>query len=66
MAVWNVSLERRAALPPSVSAGHVGLGPRLIDENKAGGIDFSLVPLPPGTPARDIRTVLLGREDGFF
>jgi hypothetical protein len=24
------------------------------------------VPLPPGTAARDIRTILLGREHGFF
>jgi hypothetical protein len=25
-----------------------------------------LVPSPPGAAARDVRTILLGREHGFF
>jgi hypothetical protein len=45
---------------------HVGLCPRLIDEDETSRIDFMLVPLPPGAAAGDIRSILLGREHGFF
>jgi hypothetical protein len=64
--VGDLSPERNAPPPPAMGAGHVGLRPGLIDEDETGRIDFRLVSSPPGTAARDVRTILLGREHGFF
>jgi len=36
------------------------------DEDEAGRIDLRLMPSPPGAAARDVRAILLAREDGFF
>lgn len=66
VAVRDLSLERDAPSPPTMGTGHVGLCPGLINEDETGRIDFRLVPSPPGAAARDIRTILLGREYGFF
>jgi hypothetical protein len=66
MAVWNLSPERGPTSPPAMGTGHVGLCPRLIDEDETSRIDFKLVPLPPGPAARNVRSILLGREHGFF
>ena len=66
MAVWNLSPERGPTSPPAMGTGHVGLCPRLIDEDETSRIDFKLVPLPPGAAAGDVRAILLGREHGFF
>jgi len=66
MAVRDLSPEREPTSPPAVGTGHVGLCPRFINEDETGRIDFKLVPLPPGAAAGDIRTILLGREHGFF
>jgi hypothetical protein len=66
MAVRDLSPEGSAPSPPAMGSGHVGLCPGLIDKDKTGRIDFRLVPSPPGAAARDVRTILLGREHGFF
>ena len=66
MAVRDLSPEWDAPSPPAMGAGHVGLRPGLIDEDETGRIDFRLVPSPPGAAACDVRTILLGREHGFF
>lgn len=66
VAVRDLSPERGTPSPPTMSAGHVGLGPGLVDEDETGRIDFRLVPLPPGAAAHDVRTILLGCEHGFF
>lgn len=66
MAVRDLSLERDAPSPPAMGTGHVGLRPGLIDEDETGRFDFRLVPSPPSAAARDIRTILLSREHGFF
>jgi hypothetical protein len=66
MAVWNLSPERDPTSPPAMGTGHVGLCPRLIDEDETRRIDFKLMPLPPGAAASDVRTILFGREYGFF
>jgi len=66
VAVRDLSPERGTASPPTMSAGHVGLGPGLVDKDETGRIDFRLVPLPPGAAARDVRAILLGCEHGFF
>jgi hypothetical protein len=66
MAVWDLSPERGAPMPPAMGPGHVGLCPGLIDEDETGRIDFRLVSSPPGAAACDVRTILFGREHGFF
>ena len=66
MAIRNLSPERDAPSPPAMGTGHVGLCPGLINKHETGGVDFRVVPSPPGAAARDIRTVLFGREYGFF
>ena len=66
MAVRDLSLEWGPTSPPAMGTSHVGLCPRLIDEDETSRIDFKLVPLPPCTAAGDVRAILLGREHGFF
>ena len=56
MAVRDLSPKRSTPSPPAMGAGQV----------ETGRIDFRLVPLPPGMAARDVRTILLGREHDFF
>ena len=64
--VRHFCVERLAASVPAASAGHVGLGPSLVDEDQAPGIDARLVLLPPGATPGDIRPILLAGEHGFF
>ena len=57
------------ALPPrgaAVGACHVGLGPGLIDEDEAGGIDARLMATPALTAACDVGPMLLGGVQRFF
>jgi hypothetical protein len=49
-----------------VSAGHVGLGPGLIEEDQTLGINASLVASPAGALASDVGPLLLGGAQGFF
>jgi hypothetical protein len=50
----------------AMSAGHVGLRPGLVDEDKPPRIDPRLTRLPPFTPLGDVRTVLFGGAKAFF
>lgn len=43
----------------AMQAGHVCLGPGLIDKNQPGTIDFALMLFPQMTPTRDTRPILL-------
>jgi DNA replication protein DnaC len=45
---------------------HVGLGPGLVDEDQACGVDPGLVFFPLLTPSRDVGAILLAGEHGFF
>jgi hypothetical protein len=49
-----------------VLAGHIGLGPGLVDEDQAVRIKTPLILLPLGAPAGDVGAVLLGGEQAFF
>ena len=53
-----------AAQAPAPERCHVGLGPGLVDEDEALGIDRRLPPLPASAMARDIRPILLAGEHG--
>jgi hypothetical protein len=50
----------------AMGAGHVGLGPGLVDEDQAHWINAVLVTLPPLALAGDVGTVLLGGAQGFY
>ena len=50
----------------AMRAGHVGLGPGLIQEHKPARIKLALPALPPAAAAHDVRAVLLGGHQAFF
>src|ERR1700727_2241774 len=58
--------EAFASGASAMSAGHVGLGPGLVDEDKSPGVDLRLTRLPLLTPPGDIRPVLFGGAKAFF
>jgi len=60
------ALQTSAALAAAIRPRHVGLGPRLVDEDQPPGIDAGLVFLPPGPPTSDVRAILFAGEHGFF
>lgn len=55
-----------AAWAAAMAAGHIGLGPRLINEHESAGIKLALRALPAGALPRDIRPFLLGGRKAFF
>ena len=55
-----------AAGTAPMAAGHIGLGPRLINEHQPAGIKLALGAPPPGPLPRDVRTRLLGGRKTFF
>ena len=55
-----------AARAAAVAAGHIGLGPRLINEHEPVGIKPALRALPTGATPRDIGPLLLGGRETFF
>ncbi len=50
----------------AMCAGHVGLGPGLVDEDEARGIKLALVLAPLYPSPGDGRTILLAGEQAFF
>jgi hypothetical protein len=65
-AKWSSALHARLARTPSAQRRHVGLRPRLVDENQALRIDTPLILLPLFTPPGDVGPVLLLGEHAFF
>jgi hypothetical protein len=55
-----------AARRPTAQGRHVVLGPGLVDEDQAGGIDPPLILAPLLAATRDVRPVLLLGEQAFF
>ena len=58
--------EALASGASAMRAGHVGLGPGLVDEDKPPRIDRRLTRLPALTPPGDVRPVLFGGAKAFF
>jgi hypothetical protein len=54
------------ALRPTVSTGHVGLGPRLIHEDQVRQIQLGPLGLPHLALGRYVRSVLLAGVERFF
>ncbi len=50
----------------AMTAGHVRLGPGLIQEHEAARIKLALCALPPAAALRDVRPILLGGHQAFF
>jgi hypothetical protein len=65
-AVRHLGDEPRAAAAAPVPAGHVGLGPGLVDEHQALGVKPALMHLPAGAPTGDVGAVLLAGVQAFF
>jgi hypothetical protein len=61
--VGDQSLAARGA---AMGAGHVGLGPCLVDEDQAGGIDAALMATPARAAVGDVGPMLLGGVQAFF
>ena len=66
VAMRHRGLQPLAARRPAAQRRHVGLGPGLVDEHQAGGIDPALVLHPLRPPARHVRTLPLGRDQRLF
>ena len=66
MAVRHLVDKPLAAWCPTMGARHVGLGPGLVDEDQASGIDPPLIGMPLGAAAAYIRAVLLARDQRLF
>ena len=58
--------EPLAAGRAAVTAGHLGGGAGLVDEDQSLGIEIELGVEPGLTTAQDVRTALLGRMPGLF
>src|SRR3974390_3073793 len=52
--------------PGPVAAGHVGLGPSLVEEDQAARIKPALMGLPPDPAAGDVGAILLAGVHRFF
>jgi len=64
MAMRHVSFDALALGRPTAQRGHVG--PGLVDEDEVGDVDPAAVLAPLSAPARHIRTLLLGGDQGLF
>jgi hypothetical protein len=65
-AVRDTADQALTSQRPTMRAGHVGLGPGLIDKDQALRINAFLIAPPPGPLARDVGPLLLGGAQGFF
>ena len=51
---------------PAAQRCHVGLDPRLVDEDQARSINLALMGFPACPLTSDVGTILFGRQDRFF
>ena len=66
VAMRHLGLDALSDRRPAPERRHVGLGPGLVDEHQAGGVDAALIQDPLRPPTRDIGTILLGRDQRLF
>ena len=66
VAMRHPALQSVTAWCPTPDRRHVGLGPGFIDEDQPSRIEAALVFLPLGPSTRDVRTILLAWQNGFF
>jgi hypothetical protein len=66
MAVRHFRVQPLTAPTPASERRHVGLRPRLVDEDEAFGIEDRLQAAPANAAARDVRPILFTGERAFF
>lgn len=66
MAVREAHTQTLALRAAVMAAGHVGGGPRLVDEDQALGVEIELAVEPALTLPQDIGSVLFDRVRGLF
>jgi hypothetical protein len=66
VAMRNLDHEPFALRRPSPKRLHVGLRPRLVDEDQTSRIDLALTVHPLDAPPRDVRSVAFAGDHGFF
>ena len=66
LAEWRLGMEPLTPPGAAMRAGHVGLGPGLVDEDEARRIKPTLIFAPLCPPPGDLRTILLAGEQAFF
>jgi len=66
MTMRHPSQQALSARRPAMAAGHVCLGPGLIDEHQAGRVYVPLMATPAFALAGDVRPMLLGGVQAFF
>lgn len=66
MSVRDLVDQSAPARRPAVKAGHVGLGPGLVDEDEPRRIDELLILAPSDPVALYVRTVLLAGDERLF
>jgi hypothetical protein len=65
-AVRHLGDQPGAASATPMAAGHIGLGPGLVDEDQALGVKPALVLPPPDASPGDVGTVLFAGVQAFF
>ena len=66
MAVRDLVDEPLALWSPAAQAGHVGLGPGLVDEDETSRVDEALIGAPARAMAADVAAVLFARDEGLL
>jgi hypothetical protein len=66
MAVRHLADQAFAASAPASQRRHVGLGPRLIDEDETRRINSRLIFFPLRPPPCNVRPILFAGHRGFF
>lgn len=66
MAVGNLGQARLAAWTLAMGPGHIGLYPRLVEEDQAMGINLALMCLPAFSEPGQLRSSLLLGQQRFF
>jgi hypothetical protein len=66
MAMRGKAAQALSPWPPAAKRGHVGLDPRLVDEDQTRRIEAPLPRSPAPTPPRDVGPRLLKSEQRFF
>ncbi len=66
MAMRHASAQALPARGPSVTPGHVGRGPGLIDEHEMRRVEVELALEPGLAPLQDVGAVLLGGMGRLF
>ena len=66
MAIGHLGVQPLAFGCPASERGHVGLGPRLVDEDEMPGVKSPLILAPLRAPPCDLGAELFGGKNAFF